>query len=161
MKDIKALNFFEIIVIWINEYFWYGFRAFATCKSYLTLLVCKRQRGKNKLKGNKDGLERMCDRLGISSANPPISPFGQIIKKHIVSFKLWSVFVKILFLFGFVLKDFKANQEREVNCTWKTTSDVSKITRALYRALHIGTYTSLISRYTETGEEDVCHFNFM
>lgn len=43
----------------------------------------------------------------------------------------------------------------------KTTSDVSKITRALYRALHIGTYTSLISRYTETGEEDVCHFNFM
>lgn len=114
MKDIKALNVFEIIVIWINEYFCYGFRAFATCKSYLTLLVCKRQRGKNKLKGNKDGLERMCDRLGISSANPPISPFGQIIKKHIVRFKLWSAFVKILFLFGFVLKDFKANQEREV-----------------------------------------------
>lgn len=71
MKDIKALNFFEIIVIWINEYFCNGFGAFATCKSYLTLLVCKRQRGKNKLKGNKDGLERMCDRLGISSANPP------------------------------------------------------------------------------------------
>ena len=75
--------------------------------------------GKNKLKGNKDGLERMCDRLGISSANPPISSFGQIIKKHIVRFKLWSAFVKILFLFGFVLKDFKVNQEREVKLYMK------------------------------------------
>lgn len=50
---------------------------------------------------------------------PPHKPFGQIIKKHIVRFKLWSAFVKILFLFGFVLKDFKANQEREVKLYMK------------------------------------------